>query len=281
MASFLLHIPYFSLPGSGSLQTGIMARVPDPQPLKEGHVTAKDRIIVALDVNTADDAVSLAKRLADHVGAFKVGLELVDAAGFDVFTRLKDVGVKHIFYDAKFHDIPNTVAGAARAAVKHGLWMINVHASGGSRMVQAASDGLKTAAGELGVQTPILLGVTVLTSVSQEELNDQLRVAGTVGEQVAHLAQLTQDSGGTGVIASPLEIEIVRETCGPDFLIVTPGVRPATADAGDQRRTMTPGEAVKRGADYLVIGRPITGAADQVAAAEQIVAEINSSRLQI
>jgi orotidine-5'-phosphate decarboxylase len=239
-------------------------------------VTAKDRIIVALDVNSSEDAVTLAKRLKDHVGAFKVGPELVNSAGFDIFARLKDTGVERIFYDAKFHDIPNTVSGACRAVVKHGIWMINVHASGGKRMIRAAADALKTSAAESGFDPPILLGVTVLTSVSQDELNDELRVRGDVSEQVAHLARLTQDAGGNGVVASPQEIEIIREHCGTSFLIVTPGVRAAGGDVDDQRRTMKPGEAVKRGADYLVIGRPITGATDPLEAVQAIFAEISS-----
>ena len=239
-------------------------------------MTARERIILALDVDTADEAVSLANQLKDHVGAFKVGLELINAAGFDIFSRLKDAGVDRIFYDPKFHDIPNTVAGACRAAAKYGPWMINVHASGGKRMIQAAADALKSSAADRGVAPPVLLGVTVLTSIAQEELNCELRVPGSAAVQVANLAKLTKEAGGNGVVASPHEITTIRETCGQDFIIVAPGVRPAGTDAADQRRTMTPGEAVRLGADYLVIGRAITAATDPIFATDSIIAEIEN-----
>src|SRR5262249_2875052 len=158
-----------------------------------------------------------------------------------------------------------------------GLWMINLHASGGKRMIQAAAHALNLAAAHGEEPAPLLLGVTVLTSIAQEELNEELRIPGRVADQVAHLAKMTKEAGGNGVVASPHEIGIIREECGRDFLIVTPGVRPAGADTGDQRRTMTPGEAVKLGADYLVIGRPITAASDPVVAANAIVEEIEGN----
>jgi orotidine-5'-phosphate decarboxylase len=230
----------------------------------------RERVIVALDVDNADSALRLAEGLNPHVGAFKVGLELVNAAGIDIFDRLYAAGVRRIFYDAKFHDIPNTVAGAARAAARHRLWMINVHAAGGSRMIGAAARALADSSST----PPILLGVTLLTSLSEEELSDELQIPLEPSEYVVHMARLVRDSGGQGVVASPLEIEAVREACGRDFLIVTPGVRPAGSDTGDQRRTLTPNEAVRRGADFLVIGRPITAADSPSEAAMRIVEEI-------
>ena len=227
----------------------------------------RDRIILPLDVDTADSALRLVEALNPHVGAFKVGLELVNAAGPEIFRRLRNAGAERIFYDAKLHDIPNTVAGAARAAAKHNLWMINVHAAGGSRMIRAAGDALA----ESSVSPPLLIGVTLLTSISPQELRDELRISLSPADYVAAMARLVKDSGGQGVVSSPQEIEVIREACGSEFLIVTPGVRPSGSEADDQRRTMTPAEAIHRGADYLVIGRPITAAPDPQAAAKRIL----------
>lgn len=232
-----------------------------------------ERILVALDVDTQDAALLLARTLGKHVGGVKVGLELVNAAGFDIFARLQDAGATRIFYDAKFHDIPNTVAGAVRAAAKRGVWMVNVHASGGRAMLEAARQAAHT------VETPpLLIAVTVLTSIGQETLNHDLHVPGTVGEQVEHLAQLSRDAGADGVVASPQEVTRIRAACGPNFLTVIPGVRPAGVAAYDQARTATPAAAVRDGADYLVVGRAITGAPDPVQAAEAIAQEIRSAQ---
>ncbi len=230
----------------------------------------KDRIILALDVDSAEQAVRLVEQLKDHVGAFKVGLELISAAGTGIFESLTSAGAQRIFYDCKLHDIPNTVAGAMRAVARHGLWITNLHACGGSRMVAAAAKALIEESAAAGLAPPLLLGVTLLTSLSEEELASELHVPLSPSDYVVAMARLVRAAGGNGVVASPREIEVVREACGPDFLIVTPGVRPAGVDAGDQRRVMTPGEAVKRGADYLVVGRAITSAADPVEAARRI-----------
>lgn len=234
----------------------------------------KDKIILPLDVDSAERAVELAKLLKDDVGAFKVGLELINSAGFGVFDEIRRVGAEQIFYDCKFHDIPNTVAGASRAAAKLGVWMFNVHCAGGFAMMKAAKDAAVETAGRLGKAQPLVIGVTVLTSIDQATLNDDLRVAGAVADQVVHFAKLAREAGLDGVVASPHEIELIRAACGEGFLIVTPGVRPAGADIGDQKRVMTPSEAVSKGADYLVIGRPITGADDPKAAAQSIAEEI-------
>ncbi|MEP6754342.1 MAG: orotidine-5'-phosphate decarboxylase [Chthonomonadales bacterium] len=237
----------------------------------------RDRIILALDVKTADEALILAEKLHPYVGAFKVGMELVHAAGYSIFDRLKSAGVGRIFYDCKLHDIPNTVGSAMKVIGAKGLWMTNVHATGGLRMVRAAAEGLVEGQKSSGATNPtILLGVTVLTSLSPEELNEELCVPLTPEHYVVHLAKLTQAAGAQGVVSSPHEIEAVRAACGPDFAIVTPGVRPAGVDSGDQRRIMTPSEAIKRGATYLVIGRAVTAATDHVAAAKSIESEIAS-----
>jgi len=237
---------------------------------------SKERIIAALDVDTEEEASELVRKLAGEVGAFKVGLELFNSAGPGVFRTLKSAGAERIFYDAKFHDIPNTVAGAIRAAVRMGVWMVNVHCFGGRQMMKAAAEAAKDEASKLGVERPKVIGVTVLTSIDTMILAEELRVADTAVNEVVHLAQIAKSSGLDGVVASAHEADIVRRVCGPDFLIVTPGVRPAGADAGDQKRVMTPSDAVRAGADYLVIGRPITRAEDPAAAARAIAAEIDS-----
>lgn len=235
---------------------------------------SKDKIIVPLDVDSAEKAANLVTLLADEVGAFKVGLELINSAGLGVFELVRRVGAKRIFYDCKFHDIPNTVAGASRAAARLGVWMFNVHCAGGSAMMKAAKDAVVEESAKLGKPRPLVIGVTVLTSIDQRILGEEMRVPGTVADQVVHLARLAQKAGLDGVVASPHEIEPIRDACGEGFLIVTPGVRPVGAEVGDQKRVMTPSEAVSKGADYLVIGRPIIKADDPVAAARLIAAGI-------
>lgn len=234
----------------------------------------KEKIIIPLDVDTPEKAVKLVGELKDEVGAFKVGLELVNSAGLGIFDTIRAAGATRIFYDCKFHDIPNTVAGASRAAAGMNVWLFNVHCSGGFAMMKAARDAAVEVSQKTGTPPPLVIGVTILTSIDQPTLNNELSVPGTVADQVVHLAKLAREAGMDGVVASPHEIELIRSACGPDFLIITPGVRPAASDIGDQKRVMTPTEAVSRGADYLVIGRPITKAEDPKAAARAIAAEI-------
>ena len=235
----------------------------------------KDNIILALDVDSETKAIGLVRGLADEVGAFKVGLELFNSTGPDIFGRLKQAGAERIFYDSKFLDIPNTVAGASRAAAKMGVWMFNVHTTGGSTMMKAAAEAARQTAAKMGITAPLVIGVTVLTSIDEAILRDELVVCSDVRSQVAHLALLAKNSEMDGVVASPHEIGAIRDACGKDFLVITPGVRPLGAAVGDQKRVMTPGEAVAHGADYVVIGRPITAAEDPVAAARAIAAEID------
>jgi len=237
-------------------------------------MAAKDRIILALDVPDERQAVMLVEELKDYVGAFKVGLELFASSGPGIFDALRSAGAGRIFCDGKFHDIPNTVAGAARAAVRMGVWMFNVHAAGGSEMMRAAADAAGDEAQKLGIEPPVILGVTVLTSISEHVLHDELSVPVLLENQVTHLAQLSQSAGLDGVVASPHEILSVKAACGPEFLVVTPGVRPKWAAANDQRRIMTPAEAVRNGADYLVVGRAITAAEDRRSASERIISEL-------
>ena len=237
-------------------------------------MTTKNKIILALDVSSEGEAVDLVKELKDCVGAFKIGFELFTSTGPKIFESVRNAGAEKIFFDSKFHDIPNTVAGAARAAARMGVWMFNVHATGGSAMMRAAADAAADEAHRLGMETPLIIGVTVLTSISSKMLHDELSVPVLLENQVVHLARLSQNAGLNGVVASPQEIKSVKSACGPKFLVVTPGVRPTWAAANDQKRIMTPSEAVKAGADYMVIGRAITAADDKRAAAERIISEV-------
>jgi len=238
-------------------------------------MNAASKTLVALDTDTAEKALRLAEQLQGEVAGFKVGLELVNAAGMGLFGDLKALAgpdVK-IFYDSKFHDIPNTVLGASRAAARRGVWMFNVHASGGSAMLRAAVQGAAEGAAQAGVPKPLVIAVSVLTSLSPEVLRDELSVTRPLSDQVVALARLAQDAGCDGLVASSHEIGAIRAACGPDFLLVIPGVRPAGVDAGDQKRVLTPGEAVRAGADYIVVGRPITAASNPALAARSINAE--------
>lgn len=242
-----------------------------------------NRVLVALDVESADQAMALADALEGRVAGFKVGKQLFTAEGPSIVRAIAERG-QHVFLDLKFHDIPNTVSGAVGSAVRTGAWMVNVHASGGRKMMQAAGQAASEAAARLGRVRPLVIGVTVLTSLDDA----QLREVGVERDALDHvllLARLAQDAGLDGVVASPWEIAAIRSACGPDFLIVTPGIRPGAAPglrdsaalaADDQARTMGPADAVAAGASYLVIGRPITAAANPRAAADQIVADIAS-----
>ncbi|MGE0460546.1 MAG: orotidine-5'-phosphate decarboxylase [Vicinamibacterales bacterium] len=231
-----------------------------------------NRILVALDVDSRAKALGLADTLRGAVAGYKIGKQLFTAEGPDIVRALASRGDR-VFLDLKFHDIPNTVAGAVSSAVATGAWMINVHASGGSAMMRAAAEAATNAAAARGTARPLVIGVTVLTSMDEAALAE-VGTSRPVMEQVVHLARLAKGAGLDGVVASPLEIAAIRAACGPDFVIVTPGIRPAgQAGRDDQARTLTPPEAVAAGATYLVIGRPITAAADPRAAAEAIAAE--------
>ena len=231
-----------------------------------------NRVLVALDVDSSAKALALADTLRGTVAGYKIGKQLFTAEGPEVVRALTARGDR-VFLDLKFHDIPNTVAGAVRSAMATGAWMVNVHASGGSAMMRAAAEAAHDTAAKTGAARPLVIGVTVLTSMDEAALAE-VGTTRPVIEQVVHLARLAKASGLDGVVASPQEIAAIRTACGPDFHIVTPGIRPAgQAGTDDQARTLTPKEAVAAGATYLVIGRPITAAADPRAAAEAIAAE--------
>jgi orotidine-5'-phosphate decarboxylase len=230
-------------------------------------------VLVALDVASAAEAFALADRLRGAVGGFKIGNQLFTAEGPAVVRRLVERGDR-VFLDLKFHDIPNTVAGALSSAVASGAWMVNVHASGGGAMMAAAVEAAASTAARLGRERPLVIGVTVLTSFDARALGD-VGVDHAVRDQVIRLARLAKEFGLDGVVASPVEIGDIRQACGETFTIVTPGIRPA-AQTGkdDQVRTLGPAEAVAAGADFIVIGRPITAVADPRDAAEEIVADL-------
>ena len=228
-----------------------------------------NRILVALDVPSASAALSLADTLRGAVGGFKIGSQLFTAAGPDIVRKMVDRG-DSVFLDLKFHDIPNTVAGAIQSSADLGVWMVNVHASGGRPMMEAA----RKAADERrppGRHKPLVIAVTVLTSLDAQTLAS-VGVSASPLEQVVRLAELARASGLDGVVASPQETAAIRKACGPSFVIVTPGIRGGSAAAAkdDQQRTMSPAEAVAAGSSYLVVGRPITAAPDPREAARLI-----------
>ncbi len=240
-------------------------------------MTTVNPIIVALDVETAARALDLADQLRGAVGAVKVGSQLFTAAGPDIVARLTTRGHR-VFLDLKYHDIPNTVAGAAAEAARLGVWLFDVHASGGAAMMRAAREAAHDAAARAGHAPPLVIGITVLTSFDEPGLA-AVGVGRPVIDQVEHLARLAQQAGLDGVVASPHEIGRVRQACGPDFVLVTPGIRPAAAGGSrtdDQARTLSAGEAVRAGASFIVVGRPIIAAPDPRAAAEALGAELEA-----
>ncbi len=223
-------------------------------------------IIAALDVSTADEALALAAEVAPAVGAFKIGKELFVSAGPDIVQRVRDTGAE-VFLDLKFHDIPNTVAKAVASAARLDVQLLTVHASGGAAMLRAA----QKASGQNG---PLVLGVTVLTSMDESDLAE-LGISKSPADQVRHLAKLATAAGLRGLVCSPMEIAPLREILPAEIQLVTPGIRPTGVDAGDQKRVFTPSEALAAGANRLVIGRPIYAAENPRAAAEAILESLN------
>ena len=234
-----------------------------------------DRLIVALDVDSIDRATTLVDALAGQVTRFKIGSQLFTSAGPSAVEAVRKRGGE-VFLDLKFHDIPNTVEGAAREAVRLGVFMFNVHASGGRAMMTAAALGAAEAAKALGVPRPLVIAVTVLTSLDRGALARELQVSSSVEGHVLHLCGIAREAGLDGNVASPNEIRAIRNAMGPRWAVVTPGVRPAGSDRQDQSRVATPRSAVEAGADYLVVGRPITAAPDPAGAAAAVLAEMGA-----
>ena len=235
-----------------------------PQP------NARERIIAALDVASGDEARQIVDELRDEVGAFKIGSQLFTAAGPDLVREFTSAG-ERIFLDLKFHDIPNTVAKAAIEAARLGVWMLNVHTLGGSKMMRQAADEVRQVCEQENLARPMIIGVTILTSSGEAEMSE-VGIAEDVPSGVLRLARLAADSGLDGVVASPQESRSIREAVAKaGFTIVTPGIRPAAATNDDQRRVTTFMQAIQNGSDYVVIGRPITQSADRRDAVRQIV----------
>jgi orotidine-5'-phosphate decarboxylase len=230
---------------------------------------SRNPVFVALDTPDLSRALEIAKAVKPYVGGLKIGLEFLTAQGPEGIRKIVETGLP-VFADTKFHDIPNTVAGAAREIAKFGVAIFNIHASGGEAMMRAAVEAAASAN-----PRPKIIGVTVLTSMDDDDL-PPIGQQGPLADQVVRLAKLARHSGLDGIVCSPREIAVVRKACGPDFLIVTPGIRPAGSAVGDQRRVNTPADALKAGSNILVIGRPITAAPDPAAAARAIAGEIRA-----
>ncbi|MDQ3668591.1 MAG: orotidine-5'-phosphate decarboxylase [Acidobacteriota bacterium] len=239
------------------------------------RLIAKNKLIVALDVDSTRQALVLVNTLRDMVGMFKIGSQLFASAGPEIVSELVRTG-NRVFLDLKFHDIPNTVASAAVAATRLGVSIFNVHASGGSEMMRCAADAVSEVATNEGLKRPSIIAVTVLTSSDATALSE-IGIGSQPELQVRRLSLLAEACGMDGVVASPHEVDVVRSAVmNSGFLIVTPGVRLAGASSDDQKRVMTPAQAIRAGADYIVVGRPITSAKDPVEAAGQILEEMES-----
>ncbi len=232
----------------------------------------EDRIIVPLDVPTEAQAIALVEQLP-QVTFWKVGLELFVSSGPEIIRTLK-TQQKRVFLDLKFHDIPNTITGAIRQASTYGVDLITIHATAGRLALQSASMAAVEGAKKAGCPSPKLIAITLLTSLTSRDLAFDLKIPLELEEYALQMALLAKESGLNGAVCSPQEVSQLRRVCGDDFLLVCPGVRPSWAQANDQKRSMTPSDAIKAGADYLVIGRPITAAPDPVAAWEKICEEL-------
>jgi orotidine-5'-phosphate decarboxylase len=232
----------------------------------------RERLVVALDVDSLNQLRSLVRRLAPEVGMFKVGKQLFTHAGPQAVRLIQELGGE-IFLDLKFHDIPNTVAKAAVEATRLGVKMFNVHASGSLEMMRATVKEVRRVCRQERRRRPIMLAVTVLTSLNEDDLK-RVGIDGEVADQVVRLALLTKEAGMDGVVASPHEVADIREACGRRFVIVTPGIRPFDSNRNDQQRVMTPADAIRSGVDYIVVGRPILEAKDPLCAAQEIVAQM-------
>jgi orotidine-5'-phosphate decarboxylase len=238
---------------------------------------ARNRIMLALDLDSREKAEEWVHKMKLHVGFFKIGLQLFTLAGAELVRSVRARGAR-IFLDVKYHDIPNTVAKACEAACALGIDFVNVHALGGKAMIRAAAHALKESSTRMRSQNkPVLLAVTILTSHDAKSLREDVGLKKSPEKEVLRLAKMAQAAGAEGVVCSPKEVQAVRRACGRDFIIVTPGIRPAGTPKQDQKRTLTAAQAIAKGADYVVVGRPITGAPDPVEAARNLSMEIQTA----
>lgn len=247
--------------------------------MKINNKSARDRLVLALDVNTMQEAKELVTELKDYVGIFKVGLQLFTSTGPDIIKMIQGEG-REIFFDGKFHDIPNTTAKASANLVKQGVTFFNLHTVGGSKMISTTVKLAKETAKSLGLPKPTILGVTVLTSFGQRTLTEELLISQNIDDYVGKLAKLGQDSGLDGIIASATDVPKIRKECGNDFIILCPAIRPTWSVVNDQIRVVTPADAIRTGVDYLVTGRPITSAKDKISAAKLILDEMEEAMEQ-
>ena len=229
-------------------------------------------VIVALDFDSCEKALNLVDTLGETINHYKVGLELFSRCGIEVVKEISERG-KKVFLDLKYHDIPNTVKSAARVGIEAGVWMYNVHALGGYEFLKQIAEFNREYSEKIGVERPLLIAVTVLTSMDEEDLKS-VGINSSVEDEVLRLAELSKKAGLDGVVCSAKEVRLIKENLGEDFITVTPGIRPTWAAKNDQKRVVTPKDAVKLGTDYMVIGRPITGAPNPKEAAEKILSEL-------
>lgn len=237
---------------------------------------AKDRIILALDVDSLDEAEKLVQELKDYVGYFKVGLQLFTSCGFNATKMIEENGA-NVYCDLKFHDIPNTVSHACSNLIRHNINFFNVHIQGGSKMVSQVVKTAKDTAKTLDIEPPTILGVSLLSSFGQRTLTEELCVNKNIEEYIMQLTKVAKENGLNGIVAGASEAKKIRQEFGDDFIILCPATRPTWAAVNDQVRVDTPTEAIKAGVDYMVIGRPITDAKDKIAATKLIIDEINSA----
>ncbi len=247
--------------------------------MQNAELSETERLVLALDVDSDTEALGIVAELKDSVGVFKVGHQLFTAYGPDIVRRIIGMGGS-VFLDLKYHDIPTTVARASAEAVKLGVSIFNVHSLGGLDMMKAAAESAKETADKHNLPVPTVLAVTILTSMDEISMRKELKITRSLQREVAHLARLARRAGMHGVVASPQEIKMLRRAVRGTFVILTPGVRPAWADKDDQMRIMTPGAAVKAGADYIVVGRPVLKALDRKAAVRKILEEMNSLKTE-
>lgn len=239
-------------------------------------IPLKDRLFVALDVDDIRAADILMNKMQGVVSQYKLGAQLLSAAGPEAVMHVRRRGFG-VFYDAKFHDIPNTVASAVTSACRIGATIVNVHTTGGKAMMAAAAKASRDVAKKLRQPRSKVLGVTILTSIHQQVLEEELCLKRKIQTHVVHLAKLAQAAGLDGVVASPQEIKAIRKACGPDFIILTPGIRPTGSAKGDQKRIMTPKQAIAAGADYIVVGRPIYQATNPLQVVRSIYREMEEA----